>query len=181
MLVPFIRRIVMIYKWYSILMCLCMFLSQPVTVSSSDETTEPQAVSEENSREAARKAEEFTLDSSDFLHIDEDLNLEELMKQKLSRYTYTVYAFLFMKEIEEKNMHYSYPSPGESPWKLYIEQSVHPLFYYFFIQSNVILQFFECSIHSHLLYSLPSFPPSTTGCPPGVFRGIHERHGGRGQ
>lgn len=39
--------------------------------------------SEDNSREASRKAEEYNLDSSDFLHIDEDLNLEELMKQKV--------------------------------------------------------------------------------------------------
>lgn len=41
---------------------------------------------DENSRETSRRAEEFCLDSSDFLHIHEDLNLEELMKQKVSEY-----------------------------------------------------------------------------------------------
>lgn len=67
---------------------------QAVTLSSSEEGDRvqhivsddnlEQTLSDDNSREAARKAEEFSLDSSDFLHIDEDLNLEELMKQKLS-------------------------------------------------------------------------------------------------
>ncbi|KAG0717749.1 hypothetical protein GWK47_053817 [Chionoecetes opilio] len=58
---------------------------QPVTVSSSEEemaSLEIGVSNDENSREMSRRAEEFTLDSSDFLHIDEDLNLEELMKQK---------------------------------------------------------------------------------------------------
>lgn len=64
----------------------CILLSfllifQPVTVSSSEDDVVQ--ASEDNSREASRKAEEFCLDSSDFLHIDEDLNLEELMKQKV--------------------------------------------------------------------------------------------------
>merc|ERR1712212_1226001 len=51
---------------------------EPVTVSSSEDGGMEQQISEENSREENRKIEEFTLDSSDFLHIDEDLNLEEL-------------------------------------------------------------------------------------------------------
>lgn len=57
---------------------------QPLTVSSSEEDGLDQIVSDENSREDSRRAEEFCLDSSDFLPIHEDLNLEELMKQKLS-------------------------------------------------------------------------------------------------
>lgn len=58
-----------------------------MTVSSSEEDVgcvEMGVSNDENSRETSRRAEEFCLDSSDFLHIDEDLNLEELMKQKVS-------------------------------------------------------------------------------------------------
>lgn len=59
---------------------------QPVTVSSSEDDgggLELAVSNDENSRDTSRRAEEFCLDSSDFLHIDEDLNLEELMKQKV--------------------------------------------------------------------------------------------------
>ncbi|KAK8726432.1 hypothetical protein OTU49_010256, partial [Cherax quadricarinatus] len=72
---------------------------QPVTVYSSEDEIVDQLLSDENSREASRKAEEFSLDSSDFLHIHEDLNLEELMKQKL-----TLQACLgaYMSDVEDE-------------------------------------------------------------------------------
>ncbi|XP_064081769.1 serine/threonine-protein kinase PRP4 homolog [Macrobrachium nipponense] len=45
-------------------------------------SSEEQEVSEDASRDAIRKADDMCMDSSDYLYIGEDLNLEELMKQK---------------------------------------------------------------------------------------------------
>ncbi|XP_027225993.1 serine/threonine-protein kinase PRP4 homolog isoform X1 [Penaeus vannamei] len=83
---------------------------EPVTVSSSEE--EVVEASEDNSREASRKAEEYNLDSSDFLHIDEDLNLEELMKQKAA-----LQACLgaYMSDVEEEEEPKQAPAVVEKP------------------------------------------------------------------